>query len=234
MIVYCDYILCGVKQKNFFDRSLECDRILEKCRQLSDKIGWTSALCLLAARVSRLSHIEEKFALSYYRSVLRRQQDSEVLFEMGQIYENLYGEYDDAVTYYEQAIRYNNQYYRAVYEYALYLEREDKWMKALNLYEHIRKNIKNVPQGNTITVKDIEYDYKALKRIYWIVRGNIDSKSMQKDLEREVIDYRKNLIKRNDFHNLVQVMFQGWAEVKEIEILDEISFKIFGRIKERV
>lgn len=227
MEIYCDYMLYGVMAKSINERIERSEEMLQRCKDLSQERGWVSSLCMLAAKICDLSPIEEKFALSYYYSVERREVDSGVSYEIGHIYEKLYGEYERAIEYYKESLRRNRNNYRSMYKLAIHYNEKGEWMRALSLYERIRRETRKITGENSISVRGIEYEYKVLRQMIRLIWMNINDAALLKRFEDELKDLQDHLLDRRDFQNLSRCMFgEEHGREREREILREISKKI--------
>lgn len=232
MNVYCDYMLCGVSIKSTFSRSARCRELLQKCGLLAEERGWMPALCILTAKICSMSKLEEKYALNYYRSVRKHGDSSDNLYDIGHVYEKLYGDYASAMDYYKKSWKWNNSNYRPLYKIAVDAEDKGDWMNALRLYETIRKRIRENVEENSISIRKIEYEYKVLKRIIWLVRMHMNDEKLLRQLQEELKVLQNSLTTRTDFKKLVHCMFGKENEKeKEVEILKELQKKVLRTCK---
>lgn len=232
MKTYCDYMLCGVSVKSTISRSARCSDLLQQCGRLAEERGWVSSLCILAARICGMSKLEEKYALNYYRSARKYGDSSENFYDIGHIYEKLYGEYADAMEYYKMSWKWNNGNYRALYKIAMDMEEKGDWMNALRLYENIRKYIRENREENSISIKKTEYEYKVLRRIIWLVKMHMEDGKLLNQLQEELEALRNHLKTRTDFKKLAHCMFgKEHEKEKETEILEELRKKVLRTCK---
>lgn len=232
MSLYCDYILCAVSEKSMISRSVRCSDLLNQCMELSEKSGWIPGLCILAARICRLSKLEEKYALYYYRSVMKYGDSSENLYDIGNVYEKLYGDPESAMDYYKKSWQMDRSNYRSLYKIAVDLEDRGEWMNALRRYEWIRFQLKRDKAKNSISTRKIEYEYKVQKRIIWLVKLHMDDVELLKLFQKELQALEESLRTRTDFRKLIHCMFgkegqktKGETE-KEEEILRELQKRV--------
>lgn len=232
MKTYCNYMICGVSTKSTISRSAQCSDLLQQCGSLAEERGWVPSLCILTARICGMSKLKEKYALNYYRSARKYGDSSENLYDIGHIYEKLYGKYAEAMEYYIRSWRLSNSNYRPLYKIAVDMEEKGDWMSALRLYENIRKCIRENKEENSISIKAIEYEYKVLRRIIWLVKTYMDDEKLLNHLQEELEMLRNNLETRTDFRKLVHCMFgREHAKQKETEILAELQKKVLRTCK---
>ena len=126
MILYCEYIQCGVSVRKTMKRAVECRRLLEKCDEMAEQYGWSASLCAMAGKICGLSQAEQRYALNYYRSTPKQDMNAELFYNIGHIYEKMLGDNDSAATYYRRSYWYDKGYFRTIYKLAMEQEREGR------------------------------------------------------------------------------------------------------------
>lgn len=167
MDLYCCYIRTAIENREYEDRKTQVQLLLERGNLLALESGWQPALCNLCAAISSLSPLENKVAIVYYKGILEYDKNSQIMYNIGKIYEKVYGDIEMAVRYYTRADE-NGRYYRARYKIASYFEQKGEWKKALAIYESIFKALGEKfenPSFNSVTVYDIEYYIKVIIKI---------------------------------------------------------------------
>lgn len=217
MILYCDYVMLGISAETLIKRSYECERLLNECEEIA-KIydGWNAPLCILAGQICKLSSVTRKYALNYFRSSLRSCVSAEILYNIGYSYEKDYGDEEGAFDYYKRTYRYDKQYYRAMYKMAGYWEKQGNWMEAFTLYDKIRRILQETDWQAAITLKQIEYYYKSIRKSYDICRQNINGNSIMRDYKIELEAMLKKIREGEIFGKTFHCMFDRDSE-KELK-----------------
>lgn len=164
MNLYCDYLNTAIEDRNLENRKIKVQNLLQKANLLSSERGWKPALCDLCAKISMLSPLENKVSILYYGEIPDYEEEAEILYKIGKVYEKNYGDIEKAMKYYRLADE-DNKYYRAKYKIASYYEKKGEWKQALFLYENIMEQIRHRLKSRfyySITVYDVEYYEKTL------------------------------------------------------------------------
>lgn len=227
MQLYCEYLQCVLKKKS----EIQCDKdsrnLLKKCCSLAEESGWKPTLSLLAGKISLLIFPERKNAVSYYKDVLAYSGRSDIYYEVGRIYEKVYKDNENALRYYQKAYERDRNNYRAIYKFALSLENRGRWRDAISVYLKIRRIIKQHPVKNYISITDIEYNYKACKRIIYICEERFYDDELLMVYRTILRRFQDNLKWSVNFKRLAGVMFDDKnARKKAKEIKEEINLKI--------
>lgn len=225
-ILYCKYLQCGVNRSSI-NRMNQTKELLIECEKLADKMGWTPALLFLAGKMSLLTSAENKYAVNYFDRIIKYEARADLLYEIGHIYEKAYGNVKRAWEYYQLAYRQEPDYYRALYKLAVKLETEDRWMQAISVYNRVRKIVAKKEKYDSISVRELEYEYKSCKNILRICRRYIDDYELQNSYRLRIRDMNQNTFNYIRLDKLIKKMFlkENQAQKKE-EILEELQKKI--------
>ena len=222
--LYCEYMRYGVN-RNAVTRMRWSESLLEKCSGLAEKGGWSMALSLLAGRISLLTSTQNKYAVSYFKNILRYDDQAELLYEVGHIYEKAYGDKKMAWHYYQLAYQQDSYYYRAVYKIAVKLEMEGDWLYAMGAYSRVRKIIASMQEQvkNNISIRELEYEYKSCKNILQLCRQYMNDIEFQNGLRGQIIDMNENTERYINFDKLAKLMFlEKDRKQKKNEIMEEL------------
>lgn len=229
MQLYCRYIYCGASDRSFQKRIVGCENVLKRCGEMSRIYGWVPSLLFVAAQACGLVETEEKYALFYYRDLLKHEKEAEIYYRIGYVYEKKYLEKEKAYKSYRKAYEMDSDYYRALYKIAVFSENQGKWMSALQFYNQIRNMLKENDMQHNIYISEIEYYYKACKKIIRICSQNIDDDKIIEFYKDEIEEIQEN-IRKKSFSQLVHCMF---GKQQEKQIREEITEEIEEKIKRR-
>lgn len=225
--LYCEYIQCGVRGRNFTARAQGCKELLVKCRELAKDQGWLPQLCVLTGKICNLSSTENKYAVSYYRRAAGSERKASLYYDIGHVYEKAYGDMDKAMEYYGMAYRSDNQYFRALYKLAVQEEDKGKWKEAITSYSRVRCIIGKDRVKDSISVCELEYDYKTCRKILLLTRKNISDEEVFAHYQNEIRQMHDHIEKYADYSNLTKKMFCGSeSQKKNKEIMDELYKKL--------
>lgn len=208
MKLYCEYLKCGVSNKDFFSRLGECKKILEECEELSKKEGWLPTLCVLSGQICNLSVAESRYAVNYYDIAVKYEQQADLLYEIGRIYEKIYSDNEAALYNYYRSYMCDKNYYRALYKLAIDLEQKDKWIDAMGFYNKIQDILKEIKCKDSITIKEIEYKYKTYSKMINLCQKNISDDDVVNSFEKEINEIREHIEDYVDFGKMFNIMFE--------------------------
>lgn len=227
MKLYCEYMQCRIRDKTLIKRINGCKELLVECNKLARKEGWVPVLCVLTGKVSSLSPTENKYAVSYYSWAVEYEEQAPIYYDIGHIYEKAYGNEEKALQYYKKSYQCNKQYYRAFYKLVISLENKGKWMDAIGGYGKIREMIWSEKVKDSISVREIEYDYKTCKRIMQLCRQNINDISLLDRYQEEIKEMHDHVELYVDYTNLIKAMYHKENyERKCQEINEELRNKL--------
>lgn len=162
MYLYCFYIKIGVSNQNQLEKYGTCQKLLNMCSELSKtERGWDIPLCLLAGSICALSIVYEKQALNFYKRVNEIEKSPQILYEIGNIYEEVYGNNRKASLHYKEAYIMDKTCLQALYKVAYENEKNHNWMQALNQYQ----SISQYREDSMVHIEDILCLHKANIRI---------------------------------------------------------------------
>ena len=135
-----------------------------------------------------------------------------------------YSDKEKALNYYEASYRMDHNY-RAEYKIAISYIDSGRWKEALALYEQILRKLKEKRPYDTITIHDLEYEYKTVVKMAEIYKKYVGNEIL--DVAR---NYQKRifltLAKRTDFDNLFRKMFKKEMPSMKQYIMREIKRKL--------
>ncbi|MBP3489065.1 MAG: hypothetical protein J6K53_11780 [Roseburia sp.] len=222
--LYCKYVDAGVRDRSFMSRITAVEELMVEWQELVRCCGRTPSVYVLAGKISTMSPIESKYAPEYYKEATEYEERPEILYDIGHIYEKVYGDNERALKYYKKAYDCDRRYYRAIYKLAVSLELRGKWMEALVGYGKIMNILDGRTGDSRISIREIEYEYKTCKKMRELYRSNIDSEELIKRYDVKLNDLYEGLKTRKDFDKLVHCMLPKNEEVRD-EIIEEILEK---------
>lgn len=225
--LYCEYIQCGVRGRNFTARAQGCKQLLDKCREFAKEQGWLPQLCVLTGKICNLSSTENKYAVSYYNRAVSSEKKPSIYYDIGHVYEKAYGDMDRAMEYYRKAYMSDNQYFRALYKIAVQHEGRGEWKEAVTSYSRVRCIIGKERAEDSISVCDLEYDYKTCRKIMLLCKKNISDEEVFVHYQNEIRQMHDHIEKYVDYSSLTKRMFSGnESQKKRREIMDELYKKL--------
>ena len=223
MKLYCRYLQCGVNRSSI-NRMYECKKLLEQCGCLSDR-EWNPSLAFLVGKISLLTATENKYAVFYFNEICEYDPQTDLLYEIGHIYENAYGEYSKALKYYQKAYKLDHDYYRSLYKLANKLESTDNWRGAISIYSDVRQIIQKVKLKNDIGVRDFEYEYKSCRKMLWLCQKYMNDPEVKEAFQSSLDDMNYNLDTYISFEELFKRMFIKGNQQKKVMEMNEILKK---------
>lgn len=225
MRLYCRYLQCGVNRSSI-DRMYECKELLEQCGRLAGR-EWNPSLAFLAGKISLLTSTENKYAVFYFNEICEHDPQTDILYEIGHIYESAYGEYSRALKYYQKAYKMDHDYYRSLYKFAVKLEDSSDWRGALSVYSDVRQIIQRVKLKNDIGVRDFEYEYKSCRRMLWLCQKYMNDSKVEDAFQNHLEDMDHNLEEHISFEILFMKMFTKENRLKKrLEMNDILHVKL--------
>lgn len=225
-LLYCKYILCGICRSQI--RQIDfCEKLLDECDTFGKTRGWSPTLYILTGRIALLTPTYNKYALSYFKRALEYEKRAELYYEIGRIYEKAYGYNEKALANYWQAYKCNNNYYRALYKFAIDMEVKGKWMKAMAIYIDIQKILLDSKGENSISIRELEYEYKTCKRMLYLFKNYISNEKFVEDLQNRILRMNDNITEYVDFSKLMDRMYEIRNRDKKLEqIQKELKNKL--------
>lgn len=219
MLLYCKYILCGISRSPI--RRIEgCEKLLTECDVLGKESGWNPTLYILAGEIALLTPTYNKYALSYFKCAVKYEKQAVLYYEIGRIYEKAYGDNEKALANYWLAFKCNSNYYRALYKFAIDMEIKGNWMKALTIYIDIQKILSDTKGTYSISIRELEYEYKTCKRMLYLFKNYINNERMFEDLQSRILRMSVNIDEYADFSKLLDKMFEKKNRDKKLEQIE--------------
>ncbi len=224
MCIYCKYIIAALQVKSIAGQMDDIYELLESCKKYANRYGFSSALSFLVGHIYGISQAEERTSILIYDEIPEKKRTSGLLHLMGRQYENIYSDKEKALNYYEASYRMDHNY-RAEYKIAISYIDSGRWKEALALYEQILRKLKEKRPYDTITIHDLEYEYKTVVKMAEIYKKYVGNEIL--DVAR---NYQKRifltLAKRTDFDNLFRKMFKKEMPSMKQYIMREIKRKL--------
>lgn len=231
MEFYFRYILCGAGYRALSRRHEKCRELLEDYRPVLERYGNNAMFQHLAGRICELSSVANKQAVFYYQKAAKQQSCSDFFYDLGHSFEKVYGDDKMALRFYREACELDSENYKALYKLASGHEMQREWIEAYCLYSRIEKKLgalieQNYYCGGAVSVQEIEYPYKACKRLSYICRqifgwGDVEDRYAEKRSE-----ISGKYLSAKSFRKLAALM--GEPE-KGGEIAEEIKNKFTGK-----
>lgn len=227
---YCRYVQCGTECRTLSMRLLESKKLLEDFQPFLDRYSDDAMVLHLTGRICELSAVENKQAVFFYRRAAKKSGYSDFFYDIGHSFEKVYGDEERAIHFYKKAYLKNRNNYRALYKLALKAELEDKWVDAFNFYsmieEQLRGSVKeNCTHRSEASVKEIDYLYKAYKRMLYIYRQIFGCGTIENSYTIKIEEVEKDLLSGRSFGKLTVHMQR--EELGE-EIADELRKRFKG------
>lgn len=224
MNIYCKYIIAALQGKSIAGQMDDIYELLGSCKKYASRYGFSSALNFLIGHIYGISQAEERTAILIYDEIPEKKRTSGLLHLMGRQYENIYSDKEKALNYYEASYKIDHNY-RAAYKIAISYSDIGRWKEALALYEQILRKLKEKRPYDSITIHDLEYEYKTVVKMADIYKRYVGN---------EMLDVAKNyqkriffmLERRTDFDNLFRKMFKNEMLSMKQYIMNEIKRKL--------
>lgn len=174
MSLYCQYMKIGLSAHSLLSQMNTCEKLILNCIDMAKIKGWTPALCVLTGQICELSAAEKRHAIDFYNQALLYQEDSEILYKIGQIYEKVCGCNSKALEFYEKATKVDPYNFRARYEIAA--TKENQWEKAINEFLTVENLLET--SEKPISTFEILYLHKVRSKILMICKKHVASQDM--------------------------------------------------------
>lgn len=169
MCIYCKYVIAALMDKSIAGQMDDIYELLGSCKKYANRYGFSSALSFLVGHIYGISHAEERTAILVYDEIPEEKKTARLLYLMGRQYEGVYSDNGKALNYYKASYRMDHNY-RAEYKIAISYIDAGRWKEALALYEQILRKLKEKRPYDTITIHDLEYEYKTVVKIVEIYK----------------------------------------------------------------
>lgn len=227
---YCQYIKCGVVRTSI-------KRLEDSGQLLRDFMFWVkkydneAMFPHLAARICELNDIANKQSAYYYRKAVDCSNRSDFLYDTGHALEKILGDDEWGIKYYKKAYASEPRNYRALYKLAMAKELQRQWTEAFNLYSRIERQLlgiveSNYEHGNATSVKEIDYLYKAYKRLLYIYSRIFGCGGVVNAYTKKIDSIEEKLESRQSFKGLAEQMH---SEELAKEIAQGLQKKFEGK-----
>lgn len=143
MYLYCCQMKIGISSWNSSKKHEASQKLLDACSDISKtEKGWDIPLCLLAGKICTLNIVYGKQALNFYKMASVMEESSQILYEIGNIYEEMYGNSQKALDCFKKAYKMDRTCFQALYKVAYENEKNHNWIQALEQYQSILKYAK--------------------------------------------------------------------------------------------
>lgn len=204
MLLYSQYLKCEVGIENVLERERECARLIEAAKKLALEREWVPALCMLTADICRLSEVESKFAVEYYRAIPREKINSYIYYRIGNIYEQNYGNLKTSMELYQSAYNQDKNNYAAGYKLAEQQEREENWMGAIRQYNEVVSSILSMYESNT--TQKLEYCVKCMEKVEQIALVRMNFQELHEKSSEMLEQIRANAVAVSGLRKQVHCM----------------------------
>lgn len=220
-IIYYSYVSDSIKDKDSSKQIGNIADLLSKCKVYLNKYGDSPALYWLMGKICGLNSSERKTAVLFYHSIQEVYHTPELLYAIGREYEKNYRDEKKAYSFYVQSYKMDKNY-KALYKIAVRFNEQEDWQSALSLYEIILNEVRKKYKYDSITINDIEYEYKVTIRIAEIYKKYVKAQDMAEEATEYLQNIYRKLDMRKDFDNLLGKMFGKNA----LQIRHELWLKI--------
>ncbi|MCM1237612.1 MAG: hypothetical protein NC489_46710 [Ruminococcus flavefaciens] len=227
---YYRYILCGTENRTLSMRLLKCRELLDDFMPVLGQYGKEAMFQHLAGRICELSCVENKQAIFFYQKAVKYLQCSEFLYDIGHSAEKVYRNDELALSFYRRACKMDGDNYKALYKLAVGNEIQKEWADAFYIYGIMERKLgkavkKNFEKGSMVSHREIEYLYKACKRLYYIYRQVFGCGSDENNYSTKLKKITDKYLSAQSFKELE--VFMGEPGKGE-EITEEINNKFKG------
>lgn len=205
-IIYYSYIRDSIMDKNSTNQIDNIANLLFMCKNYLNKYGDSPSLYWMEGKICSLSSSERKTVVLFYHSIKEEDYTPELFYKIGYEYEKNYRDEEKAYSYFLQSYKMNKNY-KALYKIAVRFNGHDDWQSALSLYEMILNDVRQKYKYDSITINDIEYEYKATIRIAEIYKKYVKLYDMAEESMCYLQKIYNKLQTRKDFDNLLNKMF---------------------------
>lgn len=231
MEFYYRYILCGAGYRTLSRRHEKCRELLEDYRPVLERYGSNAMFQHLAGRICELSSMANKQAVFYYQKAAKQQSCSDFFYDLGHSFEKVYGDNKIALRFYREACELDSENYKALYKLASGHEMQREWIEAYCLYSRIEKKLgalieQNFYCGTVVSVQEIEYPYKACKRLSYICRQIFGWGDEEDGYVEKRTEIAETYLSAKSFRKLEALMEESG---KGEEIAEEIKNKFTGK-----
>ena len=231
MEFYFRYILCGAGYRALSRRHEKCRELLEDFRPVLERYGSNAMFQHLAGRICELSSVANKQAVFYYQKAAKQQSCSDFFYDLGHSFEKVYGDDKMALRFYREACELDSENYKALYKLASGHELRREWIEAYCLYSRIEKKLgalieQNYRCGSAVSVQEIEYPYKAYKRLSHICRRIFGWGDEEDGYVKKRSEITEKYLSAKSFGKLAALMGEPG---KGGEIAEEIKNKFTGK-----
>lgn len=227
MRLYCEYLQCAVKKRGKLDYESRARRLLDRCNYFANERGRKPSLDLLTAKICLMIPEKNNDALLHYQSALEYSKRADIYYSIGLIYEKNYKDRKMALLNYQKAYQCDNRNFRAIFKFAMELERRGRWIDAVNVYINVGEIAEKYYFRDQISISQFECDFKSCYRIVQICKRYINDKEMLEE-NGELLEYlKKNFATFMNFRALMSVLFdKNEGREKFYEMKQELAFKI--------
>lgn len=234
MDLYLSYIRQGLAMKADFGASKWWKGILQKGIDFAYDYDWSLSLCDLLIRISNMNVVTRKYSFEFFDYILKREPSARVYYDQGYEFEDVMGDRERALLCYRKSYKCNSCYYRAAYKLGVYMERREQWEEALKLYKEVEYTLEYINRDNVnISIREIEYEYKVMKRLSRLCTKAVDGEEMtSKYLDRIKVLYERVMDGRC-FQRIIDCMFVDQSEKVRNEMSEYIAFSIGRRFDKK-
>lgn len=226
--LYCEYMKICSGIRRLTERTTACRELIKKCEQLSMKNGWQPSLCMIMAKIQELSPAEGKFSLGFYKEALQYESKPEILYDIGHIYETMFGDEMRAEEYYIKSVQMDKNFYRGLYKIAFFSEKRGDWKRALNYYGTIESLLQK--EEKPISIYKTMYLYKTQRRLLAIFQKFFAVETLVKGYSKNIEEFpKKKIMENSELDNLFHCMF---GNSNEKRIKEEVWKAVLDRLDE--
>lgn len=230
MKLYCMYLYSAIKDNGKSECVDSARILLKKCRYFASEKGWKTALSWLAGKIGLFANLQNENTMYFFKDILTYDKNAEIYYEIAHIYEKGYGDMKKALSYYQKSYECDENYYKALYKFGVALEKKERWIEAVSVYNKIQEIIQKVREKNSTSVLTLEYDYKTCRKIVLICEKYITANKIQEIYEKRLQSFSDISVYVN-FVRLMGAMFEDKEAKKKVqEIMKELEVKIRGSI----
>lgn len=226
MKLYCECLNLGTQRLNVVDDEARNTGLLKDIEELANNYEWTFALLMLKAKTCSLSSITSTRTVQCLEKIKEKECSANILYDIGNQYGEIYGNWKLAYEYYGRAAKCNQKYFRALYQKAKQEERNGKWVDAIRNYVDVIGLLPGGSDDSFASMGEVEYLYKSIRNIEKIAVQKLNNSfmgdAMHRKLERMKYEVEPKfgklihcMLMVNNSKNTVQIFKEVVDEIKE-------------------
>ena len=228
MILYCEFLNLGAQRIGTVDWDVKNSGLMKQINELACKYEWTLPLLMLQAKVCSLSSITSMRSVKYLSDIAAKDYSANILYDIGRQYGEIYGNWELANEFYEEAVQCNAKYFRALYQRGKKEEKQGEWIDAIKTYLTVINLLPSKKQDTFASMAEVEYLYKSIQNIKRIATENLNYQLMAEAIQEMLIELQQEQGMR--FNKLIHCMETINKDEDTQVIFDKVMDEIHSRV----